>query len=90
MADKIEDLLQTYTRTETRELVEVTEGNIMELARRLGWKIEFKDDSPALVNEHGRLFKVGSLLDSSGFAVSGYGWRLAETTDNLINGEDLR
>ena len=40
--------------------------------------------------EHGRLFKVGSLLDSSGFAVSGYGWRLAETSDNLINGEDLR
>lgn len=88
--DGIEQYLSTYRRTETQELVEVTDDNLMVLARILGGTISFTVPSgtPEVRLDH-RRFIVGDLIDKDGYPHRSYNWIPAETGE-LINGGDLR
>lgn len=87
----IERYLSTYQRTETKQLVEVTDDNLMGLASTLGGTIDFEDGRPRVTLSRGQnTFRVGDLIDRTGRSpVTRYDWRPAETGD-LINGGDLR
>lgn len=95
-SEGIEQYLSTYQRTETQELVEVTDENLMVLTRKLRGTITFEKDGTAKVvvpraNGNGvNEFRVGDLINRRGCApYRNCDWTPAETGD-LINGGDLR